>query len=583
MRINNTLILIGYLAVALQTSAFAKTQTTVIHICGDNPTTQCVPLTQINNNLAGSYILDEDLTLPTGGTFQPIGNEDTPFTGTFDGNNHTIYNLDIAQTLAAQNTGLFGHTNNATIKNITLVNPQIKAGTDVGALAGSIDNTTIINASAENAFINAYYNVGGLIGNSYGKSSITNSYSTGKLVARFDPTPQKYSETYGGLVGGNYYDATISQSYSSVSIVAGDELGGLVGYNEGHINNSYSTGRVMDTGRAEGPYMGGLVGINFEDGTIDNCYSTGLVVDIDKLPHEMDSVGGLIGAMYANMPNINNSFWNINTSGQVNGMGNIIIPSWNKTYGRTSQEMMQQDLYSQTPNWDFDKVWAINPGVSFPYLKSIYQHTPIVISGFAQSQGTNDDTPHGTAVEIIANNKDRTVYQNTLQTGANNFYYDTINSSLISSPTPLLLHYANSYNNIYHKGSSISYLTENSSNQWLANQFNLYNDSISLYAPNNSYLPINNALLKTALIKLPTISNILYHFANDALIIPGDNFSPTLNIFATSQGRVELNGSIHDKTKAPYFTVHIRNKSQVTPVPQANSYSINGQDIWKLQ
>lgn len=69
-----------------------------------------------------------------------------------------------------------------------------------------------------------------------------------------------------GLVGG---------SVTATSVLA--EVGGLVGYNFGTIENAYNTGSVAGTSSAAiGIYAGGLVGFNSQ-GTISNSYATGSV------------------------------------------------------------------------------------------------------------------------------------------------------------------------------------------------------------------------------------------------------------------------------------------------------------------
>ena len=52
------------------------------------------------------------------GSWIPIGTEEHPFKGTFDGKHNSIYNLYISNTL--DYSGLFGYANNATIKGIII-------------------------------------------------------------------------------------------------------------------------------------------------------------------------------------------------------------------------------------------------------------------------------------------------------------------------------------------------------------------------------------------------------------------------------------------------------------------------------
>jgi hypothetical protein len=88
----------------------------------------------------------------------------------------------------------------------------------------------------------------------------------------------------GGLVGWNEGD--VSDSYST-GRVAGDEyVGGLVGVNDGAVSNSCSTGSV--TGEDS---IGGLVGSNGDYGAVSNSYSTGNVTG-------KEAVGGLVGVNY---------------------------------------------------------------------------------------------------------------------------------------------------------------------------------------------------------------------------------------------------------------------------------------------
>ena len=72
-----------------------------------------------------TYILQEDIDVSSldGKITGMFGTASLPFAGTFDGNGHTISNLNINITLTADSNtflyaGLFGYTNGATIKNL---------------------------------------------------------------------------------------------------------------------------------------------------------------------------------------------------------------------------------------------------------------------------------------------------------------------------------------------------------------------------------------------------------------------------------------------------------------------------------
>ena len=96
----------------------------------------------------------------------------------------------------------------------------------------------------------------------------------------------------GGLVGIN--EGTVNNSYSTGSVTGASRVGGLVGLNEeGAVSNSYSTGNV--TGDDQ---VGGLVGLNYD--TIDNSYSTANVTG-------NEDVGGLAGYQSGT---VSNSYYN---------------------------------------------------------------------------------------------------------------------------------------------------------------------------------------------------------------------------------------------------------------------------------
>lgn len=71
--------------------------------------------------LSGNYILDNDITLTD--EWQPIGNENEPFTGIFDGNDYTIYNLTV--TKRYDNMSFFGACDGAVINKLVVENAHI--------------------------------------------------------------------------------------------------------------------------------------------------------------------------------------------------------------------------------------------------------------------------------------------------------------------------------------------------------------------------------------------------------------------------------------------------------------------------
>ncbi len=167
-----------------------------------------------------------------GGGFLPIGNTSTTFTGTYDGNGHTISGLTINRG-STNYVGMFGYIGWTAggITKLGLINLSISGSNNVGGLAGY--NYSIISYCYTSGAINGNQNVGGICGSnySYNSSKINNSYS----------------------------HCTVNGSLGSA--------GGFVGGNSGSISNCYSTGAVSGTGS----YVGGFCGFD-NMSTFSNCF-----------------------------------------------------------------------------------------------------------------------------------------------------------------------------------------------------------------------------------------------------------------------------------------------------------------------
>lgn len=196
----------------------------------------------------------------------------------------------------------------------------------------------------------------------------------------------------GGLVG--YNNGTINNSYAAGGITCDSSGGGLVGYNVGAINNSYSSSNVTGTN-----FVGGLVGLNGDSGpglsfgTINNSYATGNVSGtsyVGGLVGNSPDGGAFVGGVYMShtinnayatgsvmgISNVgglvgggvsfgtSNSYWNINLSGQATSTGGT---------GLTTVQMKQQASYA---GWDFTNIWTIQNGVSYPTLRTASGSAP---------------------------------------------------------------------------------------------------------------------------------------------------------------------------------------------------------------
>ncbi|WP_293855565.1 filamentous hemagglutinin N-terminal domain-containing protein [uncultured Alsobacter sp.] len=308
-----------------------------------------------------SFALANDINAG-GPRFDPITGT---FTGTFDGQGHTISNLTIASSDTGT-VGLFG-TNAGQIRNLTLADVTVSSlGSglqQVGGIAGLndmggvISNVKVTVADISSSDLTGEASVGGIVGTNLGTIS-----GAAVVPGSGSGTVRGLAETtaVGGLVGAN--GGTIVNSYARVGIVFGGATvsrsapatpttingaaGGLVGLNLGSIINSYSTGGITIPAVAgTATIVGGLVGL-------DNASPLLSTWDVETA----QLVASFVGT-------VSNSFWDITASGLPTSAGGIALT--------TGQFQNTAGFMATASGWDFTSVWAPGgPGI-YPALYGV--------------------------------------------------------------------------------------------------------------------------------------------------------------------------------------------------------------------
>ena len=223
-------------------------------------------LSLVDQHMGHNFVLANDITLERGWKVLGLSSTsaaDVPFTGTFDGNNHTISGLHSVQD-DYSNIGLFA-VNAGTIKDLKVEANQMEGWSEVGTVAG-------INQA------------GGVLSNVHVQANYVGALSKGSAGG--------YA---GGLVGRNNgtitgCSATVTGSGLTRGVVAYNYAGGLVGGNWGTIEESYAMAGInagyknyIDQGRTSAYYAGGFAGGNV--GTIRNCYviATDYIVGVQRV------------------------------------------------------------------------------------------------------------------------------------------------------------------------------------------------------------------------------------------------------------------------------------------------------------
>lgn len=327
-------------------------------IIEENGTRRIVLNESIDGQIYAEYEVDENVG------FEPIIVQGH-FTGSFDGGNHSINNLEISDT---SESALFAEIGeNGVVKNLNINNVTVTVGeqyasagsvavsnqgtvknVDVnGVLDGEkmsaaggiigVDQTgTVRNVSFEGT-INGHGHIGGLIGKA-SDTSIKNSKVHVEITA---------DDRAGGIIGYGLSGTSITQTGVKGEVTAKlDEAGGIAGsFTESQIINSYAQVDVSSTGEA-----GGLVG-DSSYATVEKSYTTGTV-------NGNDQSGALMGGYGSGLAE--DTYWSSNTGlqrGQANG-GSMIQDD--NMRGDKAAEYMD--------GFDFNNIWRTVEG-DYPELR----------------------------------------------------------------------------------------------------------------------------------------------------------------------------------------------------------------------
>jgi hypothetical protein len=226
--------------------------------------------------------IDAD-TIPVvcGHAATPIGDAQTPFSGSYNGQYFQITNLDIQVPNAPYDyIGLFGNST-GTLSNVILANVNTKGRDYVGTLVGrqsggSITECGTISGSAETHTADDYV---------------------------------------GGLAGALENSALVHRCFSKATVASanGQNSGGFVGFMTGSavVYDSYASGSVTYSGSAGSYGPGAFAGRVQNSGTtISRCYAIGSV----------PTGSGFIGSY--SLASSSANFYDLQTTGQTTSAGN---------------------------------------------------------------------------------------------------------------------------------------------------------------------------------------------------------------------------------------------------------------------
>lgn len=342
-----------------------EAETTVVEI-GTYEAFQTFAETVNAGDTQGKYAsvkLTADIVIPSGTEWVPIGSAGTPYTGSFDGDGHTISGLTYTSTTMPDGEkaafGLFGYVKDAAIKNVTVSSFSLNGAGFIGGLCGYADGAVIENCTVDKS------------------CTITSSASlVGGLVCMVDNGTEMLNCTVAadiiltgqGPTGGFTYmlqgasvimNSVFSGSIESTTVIAW--TGGFAGImqdDDTAILNCMYTGSISGLSFARCSTFVGGQGLG---GTIRNCFSNGKLTETSGTSNEAsifrggDSAGTSIDNCIAGP--LNAEYLMVTTAGNItnterytaeeiaSGKAEYTLNQYGSTLSETDQKNLSVDKW----------------------------------------------------------------------------------------------------------------------------------------------------------------------------------------------------------------------------------------------
>ena len=241
------------------------------------------------------------------------------FSGTFEGNGHTISGLDIRPT--GSNIGLFRYlTKSATVRNLHLEGTLAPSGSagNVGSLAGQ--NFGIIENCSFNGELAGSENIGGLVGINHLTGVISDCAVNGTFHG---------NHFIGGIAGNNFGVVRNCQNHASVNTTVEENRVSLEDVTVDSITSSESVTTVTD--------IGGICGTG--TGVIRDCVNYGSI----GYPQIGFNIGGIAGSFSGYIYNCINH-GSIDGRKEVGGIIGQLEPAVNMIYEEDTLQTLKEQL-----------------------------------------------------------------------------------------------------------------------------------------------------------------------------------------------------------------------------------------------
>ena len=309
----------------------------------------------LDGAMSGYYRQEDDIDLMNE-SWIPIGDENNPFSGVFDGNGFGISRINVS---GHEYAGLFGclRGNQALLEDIDLVSGIVE-GTVYAAGLCAYNNGGIIDGCTNNAVVRSNQSIndtfsGGIVAYNE-QGSVKNSGNAGNVSSSTSYNNNPYS---GGIIGCIELNGEVTACYnagnvsSSTSYSNSSYSGGIIGYIElnGEVTACYNAGNVSSSSSSSS-YSGGIIASVYRNGEMTACYNTGRIVSGDY-------ACGILSANSSSSAIIRSCYWleGMSEDGGVRG---------------GDQEDVQSFTGSFTPDAETHPEWGIGNGETNGWWKN---------------------------------------------------------------------------------------------------------------------------------------------------------------------------------------------------------------------
>ena len=244
-------------------------------------------------NWGSKFLLNADIDMSNYLDWQPVGNENTKFTGIFDGKGYSIKNFNISKP-NLDNAGLFGYVGESgVVNNLVMIDSVVTGGKNTGIVAAVFDGTITNSKISGTATSGSKDDAGGIFGTFSGNAS--------NILCSANASGYNNVGGFAGIIEGGTVSNVFVREGATVT-GNGRKSGGFAGYITNSkailIDKCYAKAKVHAIEGQGGGFAGYISLANRSSVgnyniTISHCYSLGQVVNC---PHEG---GGFVGEVFA--------------------------------------------------------------------------------------------------------------------------------------------------------------------------------------------------------------------------------------------------------------------------------------------